>query len=305
MTESFRYTRVVHRTAYRYRAPVSLLPHRLVVRPREGHDIQLERFELTVSPPAVVHWSRDIFGNSIARVHFSERADELRIDVTFVARRRIEPPDSAHPVPITLSYPMEYDPLEQAVTVLYNTPGYPADGQVVHDWLHAAPVVAGVPAEDLVRLMTRRVHETIAYRRREEKGVQSPAATLALGTGSCRDQATLLMEALRHLGIASRFVSGYLDSAATRAGRGSTHAWCEVYFPDLGWRGFDPTTGRPCSDQHIAVGASHHPRGVMPVSGRFLGEPDAFREMAVTVEIGDLPASSLLSAESPIPHGAP
>jgi transglutaminase-like putative cysteine protease len=305
MSEHCRHTRVVHRTAYRYRRPVTLLPHRLVLRPREGHDIQIERFELNIAPAAVVFWSRDIFGNSIARVHFSERADELRIDVSFVARRLVEPMESSYPVPTTLSYPMEYDPMEQSVTAVYGTPGYPADGHAVQDWLRAVPVVAGAPAEELVRSITRRVHESIAYRRREEKGVQSPAATLALGTGSCRDQATLMMEALRHLGIASRFVSGYLDCAATRAGRGSTHAWCEVYFPELGWRGFDPTTGRPCSEHHIVVGASHHPRGVMPVSGRFLGDADALREMTVTVEIEEIRASSLLTAESPIQHGAP
>ena len=115
-------------------------------------------------------------------------------------------------------------------------------------------------------------------------GVQTPATTLSLGSGSCRDVATLMMETLRHLGIAARFASGYLDCQATRAARGSTHAWTEVYFPELGWRGFDPTTGRRCDFRHIVTGTSHHPRGVMPVSGKYFGAAGAFLNLAVAVE---------------------
>jgi transglutaminase-like putative cysteine protease len=306
MSEECRHTRVVHRTVYRYARPVTLLPHRLVVRPREGHDMQIERFALAVSPRAVVSWSRDIFGNSIARVHFEEQSDELRIEVSFVARRSGEAVDANPPALPAVPYPMDYDALEEPVTAVYRTPLYPADTTAVQEWLHTSPVDSDAPAaEILVRQLTRRVHDTIAYRRREEKGVQSPAATLALASGSCRDQATLFMECLRHLGIASRFVTGYLDCPATRAGRGSTHAWCEAYFPDLGWRGFDPSTGHPCTPCHIAVASSHHPRGVMPVSGRYQGISNALVDMSVSVQVEELPASSLLTGESLVHQGPP
>jgi transglutaminase-like putative cysteine protease len=113
--------------------------------------------------------------------------------------------------------------------------------------------------------------------------VQSPAETLRLASGSCRDMATLMMEAGRVLGYATRFASGYLDCAASIAGRASTHAWTEFYLPALGWRGFDPTLGEPTSLKHVVTGVSNHPRGVMPVSGKFTGSSSDCLEMIVQV----------------------
>jgi len=114
-------------------------------------------------------------------------------------------------------------------------------------------------------------HRTFRYARRTEKGVQSPGDTLKLRTGSCRDLATLMMDAARAAGVASRFVSGYVHGTASMAGHASTHAWTEVYLPTLGWRGFDPTSGDVVAMGHIATGVSSHPRGVMPISGSFTG----------------------------------
>jgi transglutaminase-like putative cysteine protease len=97
------------------------------------------------------------------------------------------------------------------------------------------------------------------------------------------------MDAARVLGIASRFASGYAHSAATVAGLASTHAWTECYLPDLGWRGFDPTSGKAISIQHIATGVSQHPRGVMPVTGSFVGASHAFRSLEVDVQTREVP----------------
>jgi transglutaminase-like putative cysteine protease len=133
----------------------------------------------------------------------------------------------------------------------------------------------------LARLVQSKIH----YQRRSEKGVQTPAETLRLGYGSCRDMATLMMDASRTLGVASRFVSGYLDCAASEAGRAATHAWNEVYFPAYGWRGLDPTIGLPTSTAHVVTGVSNHPRGVMPVSGMFTGGPADRGTLAVTVKV--------------------
>ena len=108
--------------------------------------------------------------------------------------------------------------------------------------------------------------------------MQSPAETLALGSGSCRDMATLMMDAARSLGFAARFASGYLDCPASEAGRASMHAWAEIYLPTLGWRGYDPTLGEPTSLKHLVVGVSNHPRGVMPVSGMFTGASSDYVE---------------------------
>ena len=128
------------------------------------------------------------------------------------------------------------------------------------------------------------VKEQIRYNRREEKGVQTPLDTLNRATGSCRDMATLLMEACRALGIASRFSSGYLDCPASLAGIASTHAWTEVYLAGHGWTGFDPTLGEQTSGKHITIGLSNHPRGVMPISGRFFGTSADYIGMQVTVK---------------------
>jgi transglutaminase-like putative cysteine protease len=128
-----------------------------------------------------------------------------------------------------------------------------------------------------------RVHECIGYQQRSEKGVQSPVQTLRSARGSCRDMATLMMDAARLLGVASRFASGYLHGSASLAGRASTHAWTEIYLPTLGWRGFDPTTGMEVGLQHIATGVSQHPRGVMPISGTYSGLGGSFLGMEVDV----------------------
>ncbi|MGC4016718.1 MAG: transglutaminase family protein [Luteolibacter sp.] len=279
--------RIRHDTRYQYAEPVTFHPHRLVLRPREGHDLRVEQMELTTQPASRVFWSRDIFGNLIAHAHFDQPATELLIRSNVLVRRFVD--DAAAPVPQITgnTHPMEYEEMERAMTTPYLTPVYPEDTAVVKEWIadHEPPTAFDSADAYVLHLVTK-LKATMQYQRREQKGVQSPATTLTLKSGSCRDQATLLMEALRHLGIASRFASGYLDCAATRAAQGSTHAWTEVYFPQLGWRGFDPITGDRCGPRHIVTGTSHHPRGVMPVSGRYSGPSTAFLGMWVTVEIG-------------------
>jgi transglutaminase-like putative cysteine protease len=137
-------------------------------------------------------------------------------------------------------------------------------------------------------VLNKEIHQRIKYQRRDEKGVQSPAQTLESGVGSCRDMATLMMESARSMGIAARFASGYLDCAASSAGRASMHAWAEVYLAEMGWIGYDPTIGETTSEKHVVVGVSNHPRGVMPVSGRYLGSSSEYLEMNVAVGIQKL-----------------
>ena len=277
--------RIIHRTHYHYAQPVTFQTHRLVIRPREGHDLRVERLELSITPAADVTWAWDIFGNSIACAHFRETGSELKFDVDVLVRRFF-PPDSPPSKPHSPSpWPLDYELLEQAILKGYLTPVFVEETAAVQEWIGTLPHPGGFPsAEAFVLQLTETLHRNIRYERREQKGVQSPGATLLLGSGSCRDVATLMMETLRHLGIAARFASGYLDCGATRAARGSTHAWTEVYFPQLGWRGFDPTTGKRCEHRHIVSGTSHHPRGVMPVTGRYVGPQGAFQSLAVSVE---------------------
>ncbi len=175
--------------------------------------------------------------------------------------------------------------MEHGIIVGYLTPVFPEESAAMHEWIATLPNPGDFhSAEAFVVRLAELIHERISYQRRESKGVQTPDTTLSLGSGSCRDVATLMMETLRHLGIAARFASGYLDCPATRAAAGSTHAWTEAYFPQLGWRGFDPTTGKSCDHRHIVTGTSHHPRGVMPVTGQYFGTSGAFLSLTVGVE---------------------
>ncbi len=283
MSETVDLLRIVHQTVYRYNRAVTFMPHRLVIRPREGHDLRVETLALATLPRSEIVWSRDIFGNSVAHAYFTEQGAELRIESDVVVKRVIHtavPP----PASIPISHPLQYDELEQAAVAVYLQPVFPQEAATLQEWVRLQHFTPGSTAEEMVLQLTEAIHKLVRYQRRDEKGVQSPATTLTLGQGSCRDAACFLMESARHLGIATRFASGYLDCVATRAARGVTHAWTEVYFPGLGWRGYDPTTGKRCTQQHIVTGVSNHPRGVMPVTGRFLGGPGDYEGMSVLVE---------------------
>jgi transglutaminase-like putative cysteine protease len=275
---------IQHVTSYTYQRPVTLHRHRLVLRPREGHDLRVERMQLELVPAHHVEWVRDVFGNSIALVDWLEPADSLRV-VSDVVLERLSPfPARDLHEPWQVPFPPRYDPLETTIVAAYSEPIYATDVATVLEWLRAVPDGDPLDAEGAMLALCRRVHTTVRYLRRMEKGVQTPAQTLALNSGSCRDMATLLMEAARLSGVAARFASGYLHGRASLAGQASTHAWAEVYLPTLGWRGFDPTIAGTTTASHIVTGVSAHPRGVMPVSGSFTGAPADCLGLHVTVK---------------------
>ncbi len=276
--------RITHETLYQYHRPMRFGPHRLVLRPREGHDLQVEKMTLTIEPEFSLEWSRDVFGNSVALVEFLGEATELRI-VSQVDIRRGEMPRLAERSSIHVSYPLVYDDLEFTVAAAYLVSTYPEETGAIAMWARASIVTADMSnAISIVSTLNEVVKQKISYNRREEKGVQRPLETLEKKTGSCRDMATLLMEGCRALGIAARFSSGYLDCPASLAGRASTHAWAEVYLAGRGWTGFDPTLGEETTGKHIAIGVSNHPRGVMPISGKFFGTSADYIGMKVAVK---------------------
>jgi len=156
----------------------------------------------------------------------------------------------------------------------------------VKDWIRSSGFDK-TPVETYVLL--DRINRTIAsefqYVAREAPGVQTPAQTLDMKRGSCRDFAALFMETCRHLQLASRFVSGYLHAPATETGNGATHAWTEVYLPGPGWKGFDSTTGEVTGTKHIAVAVARYPEAVPPVSGSFVGPRDMLPSLTVNVRV--------------------
>jgi transglutaminase-like putative cysteine protease len=288
---------IEHTTTYAYARPVSFGRHRLVIRPREGHDLRVERMELRIEPAHRLMWIRDVFGNSIALVDGLEPAASLSIVSDIVVERSTPFPGRALHDPWRVPFPPQYDPLEMTVTDVYRLPSYPEDGPAVRAWLQEAFRTADpLDAEGTMLGLCELVRRTVAYRRRSEKGVQTPLQTLTLGSGSCRDLATLMMDAARQLGVSARFASGYFHCAASMAGHASTHAWTEIYLPTLGWRGFDPTIGGAVGLTHVVTGVSSHPRGVMPVAGVFAGTRADFTAMTVSVRTEELPLTSTPAA---------
>lgn len=277
--------RIVHETTYRYTEAVRFGPHRLVLRPREGHDLRVEEMRLELEPEYDLEWSRDVFGNSVATAFFFAPSETLRIKNTLLLHQARDFPRRTDRPVARPCYPLQFSPIEEKVAGAYRASTFPDDMARVGDWLRGE-IDPGTydEAETLAAAVNRKVRKAIGYRRREEKGVQSPGETLANGSGSCRDLATLVLECWRVLGFPARFASGYLDCAASEAGRASTHAWAEAYLPEVGWVGFDPTLGTLTSSQHVVTGVSNHPRGVMPITGTFYGKSELYAGMEVTVQ---------------------
>jgi transglutaminase-like putative cysteine protease len=285
--------RIEHTTRYDYARPVSFGRHRLVLRPREGHDVRVESMSLSISPAHRLEWTRDVFGNSVAIVDFTVEAAQLVITNEVVVERRLPLPEDDAVEPWRVPFPVVYDPLETTIAAAYQAATYPDDIEAIRAWLDRELTERSpVDAESVMIALGALVHRVVNYQRRHAKGVQTPAETLQLGSGSCRDMATLMLDAARLLGFAARFASGYLDCLASEAGRAAMHAWAEIYLPTLGWRGYDPTLGEPTSLKHLVVGVSNHPRGVMPISGMFTGASSDYLEMTAQVKIEKLDANT-------------
>lgn len=281
--------KIHHKTSYRYRVSVSLGPHRLMLRPRESRDLQLISNDVMVTPPAVVSWAQDVFGNAVATATFQAMADNLVIDS--VAELQLN--TVAWPVfDIALSamfYPFRYSDDEYTDLGALVLQQYPDPAGQVRGWARA--FIRSNPTDTLALLkdLSNGVAERISYQSRDDEGTQSPTQTLDRGWGSCRDIAVLFVEAARSLGFGARIVSGYLynpdRNPVGASGTGSTHAWAEVYVPGAGWITFDPTNRSVGGFNLIPVAVARHIQQAMPVAGSFVGASDAFQGMSVEVSV--------------------
>lgn len=263
--------KIVHRTYYNYSIPVSLGLHNLMLRPREDYELRIESFALTITPAATLLWHRDIGGNSVAIATFTLPTSQLLIESEVIIQQYNESPLDFLVSDYALLYPFTYQNEEAILLSAYKAPPDPETIRVVNKWIasfwHAGDKIQ---TYTLLQHIAQHINKTLTYRVREEPGVQSAIRTLTCGTGSCRDFAFLFMEAVRCLGLAARFVSGYLY-APLIADVGSTHAWAEVYLPGAGWKGFDPTIGKIVGSDHIAVAVGRLPEAVPPIAGSFAG----------------------------------
>jgi transglutaminase-like putative cysteine protease len=279
-----------HVTEYLFSVPVSLLPHRLLLRPRENHNVRIESSTLEIFPDPTLQWKRDVLDNSVAVAGFAESSDRLRIASNVVIQHYEDNPFDFLVDDYAVIHPFDYAEEDQVELAPFRQPVYPADREAVERWLGGLGLQRPMETFTLLDRLNHEIAGRFFYQMREQPGVQPPALTLARNSGSCRDFAALFMEACRHLGLASRFVSGYLHAAATEAGNASTHAWAEVYLPGAGWKGFDSTGGEVTGNRHIAVAVARHPEAVPPVAGSYLGPPGQHPVLSVAVRVSALAA---------------
>jgi transglutaminase-like putative cysteine protease len=279
--------RIQHRTTYTYRAPVQFGQHKVMIRPREGHDIHIESSIMEITPGHNIHWMRDVNSNSIANIDFTETASKLAIYSELVLQHYDSNPLDFVLEESAINYPFVYSPDTLPELTAFTHIIYPKDTARLGDWLTQFWKPGNPPVETLPLLqrVNQHIHDTFQYQRRDEPGVQTPAETLQKNGGSCRDFATLLLEAYRCWGLAARFVSGYMLCEATEAGGASTHAWVEVYLPGAGWKGFDPTSGIVTGSQHVVVAVARNPENAAPISGSFIGPNASFLGIEVDVAV--------------------
>lgn len=286
-----------HTTEYRYRQPVAFGEHRIMMRPRESFDQRLVKADLRISPhPCELRWLHDVLGNSVAIALFDKRANALRVvsemtlDHAPLASDRIDIEDYARHFPFTYASEDMPDLLRSIER------GYLDVGRIVDKWANGFLNDHG-PTDTLGLLtdMATTIKRSFTYVPRHEKGTQSPIETLSRRQGTCRDFAVLMIEAVRALGLAARFVSGYVYNPGRSEGRvggGNTHAWVRVFLPGSGWIEFDPTNGIVGNRGLVRVAVARDPYQAVPLSGSWSGYPASYigMDVAVDVELGDAAA---------------
>lgn len=260
-----------------------------MIRPRESRELRLIASDVDSAPAADISWAQDVFGNAVATARFIGAADRL----TITADHEVELSAPAWPVfdiaANALQYPFSYARDEWTDLGGLRLQQYLDVGGQLADWARGFVTGEGTDTLSLLKDLSAGVSSQIAYQSREVEGTQSPIETLNRGSGSCRDVALLFIEAARSLGLGARIVSGYLHSpnpgVTGSSGTGSTHAWAEVFLPGAGWITFDPTNRSLGGANLIPVAVARDIHQVVPVSGGYVGSPDAFESMTVDVSV--------------------
>ena len=291
--------RVQHSTVYRYSKPVTLGDHRMMLRPLGSHDLRLVATRLAINPqPLALRWLHDVFGNSVVVASFNTPASELRIR-SEIDLDHYETSEPDCPItPYAETYPFGYSADEIPDLTRSIERQYPDPQHQVDLWARRFVQTSGqTNTLAMLTAMTQSIQgEGFQYSARIEEGCQAPAQTLQMKSGTCRDFALLMMEAVRSLGLAARFVSGYLyvpvaDNGGNIGG-GGTHAWVQVYLPGSGWMEFDPTNGIVGNRDLIRVAVVRDPTQAIPIAGNWTGDPGDFLGLTVDVRVTSRPADS-------------
>jgi transglutaminase-like putative cysteine protease len=281
---------ISHMTRYNYSQPVAFGEHRIMMRPRESFDQRMVSARLEIEPrPASLRWIHDVFGNSLALARFDKRARRLTVTSTTqldhapLGGNQLEIEDYARLFPFTYSS-------EDMPDLLRSIERQHLDPERVIDRWARGFVTDHGSTETLALLtnMAATIRRSFTYVSRHAKGTQTPLETLALRQGTCRDFAVLMIEAVRALGFAARFVSGYVYDPSWNEGRvggGNTHAWVRVFLPGSGWVEFDPTNGITGSRGLVRVAVARDPYQAIPLSGTWAGLPGSYQNMQVEIDI--------------------
>ena len=272
----------------------------MMFRPRDSYDQRLIGYDLSISPaPSSLQWSQDVFGNMVTLARFSSRSEALHFESTLHVDHTETRLNTGLLHDHARTFPFSYG-AEEMPDLLRSIERQMADPRHVIDrWAHGFLSANGpTQTADLLTAMTKAIRHRLTYRARHEPGIQDPRTTLQLETGTCRDFALLMMEAVRSLGLAARFVSGYLHvpprmhpGEAERHGGGNTHAWLQVYLPGPGWVDFDPTNGIVGSRGLVRVAVVRDPAMAVPLSGSWTGASADCVGMDVSVRVTEvLPA---------------
>jgi transglutaminase-like putative cysteine protease len=283
---------VSHVTTYRYRQPVSFGEHRMMFRPRDSYDQKLLDARLAITPePSSVRWVHDVFGNCVTIADFAGgEAEAIRFESSIWLDHSPSNTPDFQIEDTAKTYPFAYSAEEMSDLAPAIARQHPDPEGDIERWVRRF-LRKGRPTDTgmLLMTLTYAFKESFTYERRSEPGTRPPALTLKLGRGSCRDLALLMIEALRALGLAARFVSGYLyvptrDGPRYRGG-GSTHAWAQVYLPGAGWVELDPTNAIVGNRDLIRVAVARDPAQAVPLSGSYYGAANDFLDMTVEVRV--------------------
>ncbi len=276
--------KIIHRTYYNFSGVVTLGPHTLRLRPREDYDLRIESSTLTITPPASLLWHRDVEGNSVAIATFDLPTNQLSVESEVVVHQYNEAPLDFLVADYAINWPFAYQSDDTTLLSPYMAIQDQENRTLLDGWIgNCWRPNERLQTYTLLRRICTYICQTLSYQIREEPGIQTVEQTLSYRTGSCRDFAVLFMEAAKSLGIASRFVSGYLHAPPSAANWGATHAWAEVYLPGAGWKGFDPTIGEMAGSDHIAVAVARLPESVPPIAGSFVGAHGSRLDVGVWV----------------------
>jgi transglutaminase-like putative cysteine protease len=282
--------KIHHKTEYRYTRPVAFGEHRAMLRPSDSHDQRVFFCELDIKPaPTRLRWIHDAFGNSVAIASFDQRMDTLTFTSNVIVQHKVSPAFTLTPDDPAYFYPFLYDSEEYPDLFQFVTPHCSDPNGELLAWArNFLGTETPTPTFAILSRMTHGIHNSLTYRARYEEGTQHPLDTLQSGSGTCRDYALLMIEALRQLGIAARFVSGYLfvpSDGEGHTGGSSTHAWVQVYLPSAGWIEFDPTNAIEGTRDLIRVAVARDPSQAIPLHGTYTGPGGAFIGMEVNVDV--------------------